>query len=133
MSLFFRSLAATTLLAAISLGQATTSDPAKPADFNDKRLFGIIPNYRTAPTLANYEPMKPKEKFKLATDDAFDRGTIVLAGAFAGEGQLTKSNPSFHQGAAGYARYLGAAYTDLVAGDFMTEAIYPSLLHQDPR
>jgi hypothetical protein len=58
---------------------------------------------------------------------------VALAAAFAGEGQLTNANPSFGQGTAGYARYFGTAYADVVIGDFMTEAIYPSLLHQDPR
>jgi hypothetical protein len=28
---------------------------------------------------------------------------------------------------------LGTSYADFVIGDYMTEAIYPSLLHQDPR
>ncbi len=36
-------------------------------------------------------------------------------------------------GAAGYGHYFATAYADLVIGDFMTEAIYPTLLHQDPR
>jgi hypothetical protein len=57
----------------------------------------------------------------------------VLAAAFAGEAQLTNANPSFGQGVAGYARYLGTSYADFVIGDYMTEAIFPSLLHQDPR
>ncbi|MFL6447938.1 MAG: hypothetical protein ACJ746_09660 [Bryobacteraceae bacterium] len=57
----------------------------------------------------------------------------MLAAAFAGQAQLTNSNPSFGQGAAGYARYLGASYGDFAIGDYMTEAIFPSLLHQDPR
>jgi hypothetical protein len=48
----------------------------------------------------NYEPLTPKEKFKIASQDSFDRGTFVLAAAFAGEAQLTNSNPSFGQGAA---------------------------------
>jgi hypothetical protein len=98
-----------------------------------KRIFGIVPNYRTSPCLRNYEPLTPKEKFKIASQDSFDRGTFVLAAAFAGEAQLTNSNPSFGQGAAGYARYLGTSYADFVIGDYMTEAIFPSLLRQDPR
>jgi len=98
-----------------------------------KRIFGIVPNYRTSPCLRNYKSLAPKEKFKIATQDSFDRGTFVLAAAFAGEGQLTNSNPSFGQGAAGYASYLGTSYADFVIGDYMTEAIFPSLLHQDPR
>ena len=98
-----------------------------------KRIFGIIPNYRTAPTLQNYEPLTPGEKFKIASEDAFDRGTVGLAALFAGEGQLTNSNRSFGQGAAGFGRYFGTAYGDLVIGDYMTEAVFPTLLHQDPR
>jgi len=98
-----------------------------------KRIFGIIPNYRTYPSLKDYKPLTVGEKFKIASQDAFDRGSVALAAAFAGEGQLTNSNRSFGQGTAGYARYFGTAYADVVIGDFMTEAIYPSLLHQDPR
>jgi len=107
-------------------------DPVAPQP-EAKRLFGIIPNYRTSPTLKNFMPLTPKEKFKIATQDSFDRGTVILAALFAGEGQLSNSNPSFGQGVAGYASYLGTSYADFVIGDYMTEAIYPSLLHQDPR
>jgi hypothetical protein len=98
-----------------------------------KRIFGFIPNYRTSPSLVNYEPLTTTQKFKLATQDSFDRGTFVLAAAFAGEGQLTNSNKSFGQGAAGYGRYYGTSLADWVIGDYMTEAIYPTLFHEDPR
>jgi hypothetical protein len=110
-----------------------TNAPDRSAASNDGRIFGIVPNYRTSPTLTNYKPIPPKQKFKIATQDSFDRGTVALAAAFAGEGQLTNSEPSFGQGATGYGPYLATAYGDLVIGDFMTEAIYPTLLHQDPR
>jgi hypothetical protein len=122
-----------------SFGQANVtpnsqnSDSAKPPDSTDKRLFWIIPNYRTFPEQDHYQPIPIKEKFKIARDDSFDRGTIALAAAFAGEGQLSNSNRSFGQGAEGYGHYFATAYADLVIGDFMTEAIYPSILHQDPR
>jgi hypothetical protein len=124
---FLTVFAATTLLAVSSFCQASAPEAG------GKRIFGIIPNYRTFPTLTNYEPLTPKEKFKIAIDDSFDRGTMVLAAAFAGRGQWTNSNPSLGQGAAGYARYFGTAYADLVIGDFMTEAVYPTILRQDPR
>jgi hypothetical protein len=99
----------------------------------DKRLFGIIPNYRTSPSLVHYEPLTTKEKFKLANDDALDRGTFVLSAAFAGKDQITNASPSFGQGAKGYAHYFVCSYADWAIGDYMTEAIFPSLLHQDPR
>jgi hypothetical protein len=124
--------------------QASTSDPAQPgiarsSQNNDpppresRRILGIIPNYRTSPSLQNYEPLTSGEKFKIASQDAFDRGTVGLAALFGGEGQLTNSNRSFGQGAAGFGRYFGASYGDFVIGDYMTEAIFPTLLHQDPR
>jgi hypothetical protein len=107
--------------------------PAQPPAQEDKRLFGIIPNYRTIPTTAAYEPLTAHQKFKLATQDALDRGTFILAAVYAGEGQLTKAQPSFGQGAEGYAHYFATSYVDWAGADYMTEAIFPALLHQDPR
>ena len=110
-------------------------DAAQPAPRQPeaKRLLWIVPNYRTAPSIKDFERISPKEKFKIASEDAFDRGTIGLAALFAGAGQLSNSSPSFGQGTAGYARYFGTAYADFAIGDFMTEGIFPSMLHQDPR
>ncbi len=129
-------LAASIWPAAYCLGQASApanqqSNPLPSP--SDKRVLWIIPNYRTFPTLKPYTPIPPKEKFKIATNDSFDHGTVVLAAAFAGEGELTNSNPSFGQEELGYSRYFAAAYADLVIGNYMTEAVYPTLLHQDPR
>jgi hypothetical protein len=67
-----------------------------------KRIFRIIPNFRTSPSLAQYKPLTPREKFRIATLDLFDRGTVALGVLFAAEGQLMDSNPSFGQGVRGY-------------------------------
>ena len=114
-------------------GTLASSENSSVGQTESKRIFGIVPNYRTSPSLDGSEPLTSREKFKLASEDAFDRGTFALAALFAGESQLTNANRSFGQGAAGYGRYFGTAYADFVIGDYMTEAIYPSLLHQDPR
>jgi hypothetical protein len=98
-----------------------------------KRILGIVPNYRSSPSLTNYEPITAKEKFVIGSQDSFDRGTVILAAAFAGEAQWTNVNRAFGQGAAGYGRYFGASYADFVIGNYMTEAIYPTILHEDPR
>jgi hypothetical protein len=126
------------LLPVVALCQQSAPDPplqpgTTKTSNSAERIFGIIPNFRTSPSLKDYEPLRPAAKFKIAGQDAFDRGTIALAAVFAGESQLTNATPSFGQGVAGYARYLGTAYADFVIGDYMTEAIYPTLLHQDPR
>lgn len=119
------------LVACIVAGQSTPQDPTQNTE--DKRILGIIPNYRTSPSLSTYEPLTASEKFKVASEDAFDRGTFILAGLFAGEAQLTNNNRAFGQGAAGFGQYYGAAYGDLLIGDYMTEAVFPTFLHQDPR
>jgi len=113
--------------------QSARLQPGTESQPEEKRILGIIPNYRTSASLANYQQISPREKFRLAKQDSFDRGTILLAAAFAGEGQLTNSNKSFGQGAAGYGRYFGTSFGDFVIGNYMTEAIYPTILHQDPR
>lgn len=98
-----------------------------------RRIFWIVPNYRTSPSLNPYVPLTPREKFKIATQDAFDPGTVALGALIGGIGQANNSNPSFGQGVQGYFHYFGTAYADLVIGNYMTEGVYPTLLHQDPR
>jgi hypothetical protein len=98
-----------------------------------KRILGIIPNYRSSPPLTNYAPLTARDKFKVASQDAFDPGTFALAGLFAAEAQLTGATPSFGHGVPAYARYFVASTADFMIGDYMTEAVYPALLHQDPR
>ncbi len=114
-------------------GSSDAGSTVDSSDVGGKRLFGIIPNYRTSASLADYKPITAREKYRVATQDAFDRGTVMLAAAFAGEGELANASPSFGQGWAGYGRYFGTSYADYVIGDYMTEAIFPSFLHQDPR
>jgi hypothetical protein len=99
----------------------------------DKRILWVIPNFRTSEMPEEYKSISAKEKFKIAGLDAWDRGTVALAAAFAGESQISNSEPAFGQGVAGYARRLGTAYADFVIGDYMTEGIFPAILHQDPR
>jgi hypothetical protein len=98
-----------------------------------KHILWIIPNYRTSETLTDYHSLTATEKFTMAGQDSWDRGTFALGVLFGAEGQLANSNRSFGQGAAGFGRYVGASYGDFVIGNYMTEGVFPTLLHQDPR
>jgi hypothetical protein len=113
--------------------EAGPETPPITAPLENEHIFGIIPNNRTWPSLTDYKPLTTRQKFQIAREDSFDRGTLILAAALAGEGQLTNANPSYGQGGTGYARYFGASYGNLIIGNYMSEAIYPTLLHQDPR
>lgn len=107
-----------------------TNNPPKP---EDTRIYGVLANYRTAGYMAKYEPITAKEKFKIATGDSFSWNIFLLAAGFAGIGQLEDSNPSFGEGVKGYAHYYWTAMVDQAVGNYMTEAIFPTMLHEDPR
>ena len=109
------------------------SPPPPPPQPQHKRIFGIIPNYRTYPTLKDYKPLSAGAKFKIFANDTFDRGSFMLAGVFAGKGFLANDTPTFGHGVSGFSKYYAAGYGDVAIGNFMTEALFPVMLHQDPR
>ena len=99
----------------------------------DKRVFGVLPNYRTTENGIPFKRITAKQKLKIALKDSFDWPSYITGGLFAGLYQLENSNPSFGQGTAGYFRRLGTSSGDQIIGNMMTEGIVPSLIHQDPR
>src|SRR5450755_747211 len=108
---------------------AVNVEPEKP----DKRVFGVFPNYRTADGNVVFQPITTKQKFLIGLKDSFDWPVYPVAATFAALYQLEDENPSFGQGMKGYARRFGTALGDQVIGNVMTESLFPSLLHQDPR
>jgi hypothetical protein len=99
----------------------------------DKRIFGVLPNYRTANATAVYMPITVQQKFTIAAKDSFDYPLLGLAAVIAAEGQATNAHPEFGQGWAGYGRRVGTSYADQAIGNMMTEGIFPSMLREDPR
>jgi len=113
-------------------GQETKENkPEKPN--TDKHMFGVLPNMRTIRDGRAIEPMSVKEKFALARQEDLDWSTFLVAGGFAGISHLENQNPSFGQGMKGFSQRYAGAYGDQAIGNLMTEGVFPSLLHQDPR
>src|SRR5262249_30503383 len=113
-------------------GQALARQ-ADAAEEPPKHIFGFVPNFRTTGRPGEYQPITPKEKFKVAAEDSFDRGTVALGALFGGQAMLARSTPSFGNGVSGSAKYFASSYADYVVGNYMTEAVFPTLFHQDPR
>ena len=111
--------------------KAPASEPG--AEPIDKRIFGVLPNYRTADGNVVFVPLTTKQKFTIAVKDSFDGTVVGLAGGFALLYQAQNAHRNFGQGMKGFAQYFAAAYGDQVIGNAMTEAIFPSLLKEDPR
>src|ERR1039457_2868082 len=102
-------------------------------DEPDRRILGVLPNYRTANPLAVYKPLTARQKFTIAMKDSFDWPNYLVSGAFAALYQAENENPSFGQGIKGYAHRYWTSYIDQSMENLMTEAVMPSLLHEDPR
>jgi len=95
-----------------------THEPAIPPV--DKRIFGVLPNYRTVNGLVGVEPITARQKFHIAVKDSFDWPGYMVGGAFAALYQLEDSNPGFGQGLKGYGRRYVTAYSDQVIGNMLT-------------
>ncbi len=107
--------------------------PGKTVEGEDKRIFGVLPNYRTAEMSAEFAPISARRKLKIATKDSFDYPLAILAGLYAGLYQLEDNHPEFGQGLKGYASRLGTSYADQVIGNYLTEGIMPIVFREDPR
>jgi hypothetical protein len=108
-------------------------EPKSAPEAEPKRLFGVLPNNRTTRDPNEYIPLTPKEKFVIANLDSWDRSTFIDAAIFGGMGQWHRDNPSFGNGVPAYAHYFVTSTADFMIGNYMTEAVFPILLHQDPR
>jgi hypothetical protein len=97
------------------------------------RLFWALPNFLTVENAENVPPLTSGQKFKLVARGIYDPMEFVLVGFVAGLGQASDSDPSYGQGAQGYAKRYGTAYGDNAIENFMAYAVFPSVLHQDPR
>ncbi len=118
------------------IGRDPASQPApQAADDGEGRIFGVIPNNKTVPAAraTSEEPLTVPQKFNLATKDTTDPFAVVLAAFYAGVAQWQNDFPTWGQGSLAYGRRFGAAYGDQVVGNYLTEAILPSLFHEDPR
>jgi hypothetical protein len=99
----------------------------------DKRILGVLPNYRTVQDTGDVEPIPARRKLYIASKDSFDYPIWFLAAGFAGFYQLENENPSFGQGVKGYFKRYGTSFVDQSMGNMLTEGVFPVLLHEDPR
>ena len=92
------------IAAAADPAPSTIAPGAEPPGGN--RVFGVLPNYRTADASQEGTVLTNRQKLVIASKDSFDYPLVGLAAAFAGLGQLTNQQPSFGQGLKGYGHRL---------------------------
>ena len=111
--------------------EKTQTTPAQGTS-ND-RLFYTLPNFLTLENTGQVAPLTTGQKFKVVTRGSFDYILIPWYCFLAGISQAENSEPGYGQGAEGYGKRLGATFADGTLENYMTGAILPSLLRQDPR
>jgi hypothetical protein len=100
---------------------------ATPPDYGKVggRIFGVLPNYTTVEGAKAIQPASASQKFQMAVKNSFDPYVppfiAVVAGVGAGQSGVS------------YGRRYGMALLDNTVGNFMTTAVMPSALGQDPR
>ncbi|HXN19998.1 MAG TPA: hypothetical protein VN875_16785 [Candidatus Binatus sp.] len=114
-------------------GQQPTQ-PGQTAQATSKdRLFYTLPNFLTLENAGQVPPLTAKQKFKIVARSSFDYVEFPWYAVLAGISQAEDSEKGYGQGAQGYGKRYGAAFADGTIENFMTSAIFPSILHQDPR
>jgi hypothetical protein len=110
---------------------AAASQPAAPRQ--TKRIFYIIPNFRSVTADEKLPPTTTREKFKLTFEDSFDYSAFIEVGLLAGKAEAGNSEPEFHKGMAGYGRYYWHGFADNTDGNLWVEFLVPTLTREDPR
>jgi hypothetical protein len=128
--------------AAASFAQQSSQTPGPPKGSErekkiekkeqSRRMLGVLPQFGVTDRM-NAPPLTPKGKFHLFYRSAFDPTEFALVGAEAGISQAENAFPEYGQGASGYGKRYGAAFTDQVSSGFFTNFVYPTLLKEDPR
>ena len=97
-------------------------------------MFWVVPNFGAVDANEQLPALSIGDKFALAAHDGLvDYSTFTWTGILAAQGLLLNSDPELGRGIKGYGRYYWRNYVDGVSGTFFTEAIVPSITHEDPR
>jgi len=105
----------------------------KVAGTSNDRLFYTLPNFLTLQGSKKLPPLSAKDKFKVVALGTFDYFEYPWWGILAAISQAENSEPAFGQGWAAYGKRYGTTMGDSMIENFMVGAVFPSILHQDPR
>lgn len=125
------------LLAVLALAPRAAAEPAASRESwrqkGSERLFWVVPNYRTVEEEKAIAPLATREKFEIAAKDSFDPYAFPVAGFYAGLAHARNEYPAWGRGPDGFGKRYGGAFADQTVSNYMTEAVFPALLREDPR
>jgi hypothetical protein len=114
-------------------GKDTKDSPNDTSGTSKDRLFFALPNFLTLENAGQVPPLTTGEKYKVVAKGSFDPIELAWYAALSGVSQAENSEQGFGQGWAAYGKRYGAYAADGTIENFFVGAIFPSMLHQDPR
>ena len=97
-----------------------------------QRILAVVPNFNTVIS-GRGVALSKEQKTELAVHATLDPFNLVGAFVLAGASELSDSDRGYGWGPGGYAKRVGARLADVADGTMLAGAVYPILLHQDPR
>jgi|SRR5579862_460154 len=124
-----------------STAQDPNKDPKKDtgkkgpagAQDNTTHIFGVLPNYSSVGHGQNVAPLTTKATFAMTAQGAFDKIVFPFTAFTAAVAQWEDQEKTWGQGWSGYGKRYGTSFVDNTMATFMTTAILPTILRQDPR
>lgn len=113
--------------------QQGKSGTGKVEGTSNDRLFYTLPNFLTLEKGGQLPPLSAKDKFKVVALGSFDYVEFPWWGILSAINQTDNSEPAYGQGWGAYAKRYGTTAGDSLIENFMVGAVFPSVLHQDPR
>jgi hypothetical protein len=106
---------------------------SKVAGTSNDRLLFALPNFLTLQNGGHVPPLTSKQKFAVVARGTFDYVQYPWWAFLSAIGQADNSEPGYGQGWESYGKRYGTTAADSTIENFMTGAIFPSILRQDPR
>jgi Carboxypeptidase regulatory-like domain len=97
-----------------------------------QRVLGVIPNFYVSYD-KDVVPLTTSQKYRLALKMSLDPIAFAGAAVSAGVQQSQNEFSGYGQGVQGYGKRFGASYANGFSSILLSDAVLPSLLHQDPR
>ena len=110
--------------AAIAAASEASALPPPSMEADADRMFGLLPNHATVEGNRRVAPISAQVMFESTAKNTFDPVVFSFAALTTATGQ---------GGAGSYGERYARTFADTTIGNFMTSAVMPSLLHQDPR
>jgi hypothetical protein len=100
---------------------------------SNDRLFYALPNFLSIENTAQVPPLTTKQKFAVVARGTFDPVEVPWWGILSAIDQADNSEPAFGQGWGAFGKRYGTTAGDSLVENFLVGAVFPSVLHQDPR